>query len=141
MQLKPLLLAALAYTVGTFFWAVLWHVLLLEEVYTTFGYFEGEPSFVLGFVTILIQGLVLSLLYPLVQLSGNPLLRGLKYALFVGIFFWTSHVLAFIAKQQVAQATLFLLLETGYLVVQFGLFGLLVGLIYAKFGGEASSKL
>lgn len=37
-----------AYTVGTFLLAVIRHVLLFEPQYRSFGYFEGEPSFLLG---------------------------------------------------------------------------------------------
>lgn len=46
------------------------------------------------------------------------------------MFFWTSHVLAFVAKQNVPNAVGFVMMETGYLIAQFGLFALLLGFIY-----------
>jgi len=76
------------------------------------------------------QGLILSVLFPLVSLSGTSLIRGLKFAFLIGAFFWTSHVLAFVAKQTINNLGLFVLMETVYLILQFGLFGLLIGLIY-----------
>jgi hypothetical protein len=127
---KKVVTGMLAYTFGTFALAVLWHVVLFETQYQTFGYFEGEPSLLTGLATIVIQGLILSILFPLVHLSGTSLVRGFKFALLIGIFFWTSHVLAFIAKQTVHNPGLFLTMETVYLSLQFGLFGLLIGLIY-----------
>lgn len=130
MKEKRIALSVLAYTVGTFSLAVGWHVLLFEKIYHSFGYFEGEPSFLLGLLAIVIQGTVLSILYPLVRLTGAGIQRGLKYTLLTGVFFWTSHVLAFIAKRSVDGVVLFAVMESIYLVLQFGLFGALLGIIY-----------
>ena len=137
MNAKRIALGTAAYTAVTFPIAVLWHVALFESLYQSFGYFSGEPSFVVGLLTILMQGCILSGLYPLVRLSGRPIARGLKYSAIVGGFFWTSHVLAFVAKQAPNDAPLFIAMETGYLAVQFGVFGVLIGLIYRDLGNEA----
>ena len=45
MKAKKLILGALGYTVCTFVLAVVWHVLLFEETYRSFGYFEGGAEF------------------------------------------------------------------------------------------------
>ena len=137
MDAKRIALGTAAYTVVTFPLAVLWHVGLFKSLYQSFGYFSGEPSFTLGFLTILVQGLILSGLYSFVQLSGRLIARGLKYSAIVGAFFWTSHVLAFVAKQSPNDAPLFIAVETGYLAIQFGVFGALVGLIYRNLDTEA----
>ena len=84
----------------------------------------------LGFISILTQGFILSLLYPYVKFSGSPVVRGTKYAMLLGLFFWTSHVLAFLAKQSVDNAVLFLAMESFYLLLQFGFYGVFIGLIY-----------
>lgn len=130
MDARRIGIGTAAYTFVTFPLAVTWHVVLFKSLYEAFGYFEGEPSFLLGLLTILIQGLILSALYPHVSLSGSGLHRGLKFAAIIGGFFWTSHVLAFVAKQAVAQAPLFMAMETGYLALQFGIFGILISQIY-----------
>ncbi len=130
MNPKKILFGTTAYTIGTFTLAVVWHILIFGDQYRSFGYFEGEPSFVIGFVTILLQGVILSALFPMVKLSGTSILRGIKFSFLVGAFFWTSHVLAFISKQPVQNVELFVAMETVYLALQFGLFGLLIGAIY-----------
>lgn len=130
MNLNPTLTGTLAYTVVTFPLAVTWHVALFKQTYHSFGYFEGEPSFVLGLTTIVIQGFILSLLFPRFNFTGSPTTRGVKYALMMGIFFWTSHVLAFVAKQNVEQEIVFIAMESVYLLFQFGIFGVLLGLIF-----------
>lgn len=130
--MKRIALGTIAYTVGTFALAVLWHIVLFEDRYRSFGYIEDEPNFLLGFTTILIQGAVLSVLFPLVRLADNGVVRGLKFAALTGAFFWTSHVLAFIAKQNVPDTGMFVAMETLYLGLQFGLFGILIGLIHRR---------
>ena len=139
MALKPVLLGTAAYTLVTFPIAIIWHILLFEQFYLTFSYIEGEPSFLLGFTTTLIQGFVLSALYPYVSFAGKPVLRGIKYASVLGIFFWTSHVLAFIAKQSIANPLLFISMESFYLLLQFGIYGVLIGLIYRHHDKKALS--
>lgn len=132
MNHKSTLLGTLAYTLVTFPLAVIWHVVLFEEKYHSFGYFEGEPNFILGMFTIIIQGYVLSLLYPYVKFKGQGIIRGLKYSLLIGVFFWSSHVLAFVAKQVVDSSLSFVAMESFYLLIQFGVYGLLIGKIYSK---------
>ena len=137
MDAKRIALGTVAYTAVTFPIAVLWHVGLFKDLYQSFGYFSGEPSFIAGLLAILVQGAILSGLYPLVRLSGRHTARGLKYSAIVGSFFWTSHVLAFVAKQAPNHVPLFIAMETGYLAVQFGVYGVLIGWIYRDLSNEA----
>lgn len=129
---KSTIYGTLAYTATTFPLAVIWHVVLFEKEYQAFGYFNGEPSFALGFITIVIQGLVLSFLFPFVSFSGGGVKRGLKYSAVLGLFFWSSHVLALLAKQPMFQPLSFALMETFYLLMQFAIYGLCLGVIFNK---------
>ena len=132
MGAKKLILGAAAYTICTFSLAVGWHVLVFKERYESFGYFEGEPNFLVGLATIVLQGILLSMLFPMLRAEGSSFQRGLKFALIAGAFFWTSHVLAFVAKQNVPEVSAFIWMETVYLLLQFGLFGLILGAIHRQ---------
>ena len=123
------ILAALGYVVATFTLAVVWHVGLFEDLYQSFGYFESEPNFLLGLLTIVLQGAVLSGFYGFLH-GRRVQLSAFDYVAIVGGFFWTSHVLAFVAKQSVEQAGLFVAMETFYLVLQFGVYGLILRWVY-----------
>ena len=115
MNRRGVLLGTLGYLVVTSPLAVIWHVFLFESFYRSINYFSEEPNFVLGFVTILIQGCVLSVGYGLVKFAGTAIMRGLKYSLLMGIFFWISHVLASVAKNSLSDTGMFYLGETFYL--------------------------
>lgn len=126
--------ATLAYSAFTFVWAVLWHIVLFRAVYESFGYIDEDPNFALGLLAVVAQGAILSALFLRVNFgSGGAAARGMKFALSAGAFYWTCHVLAFAAKNDAANAPLFYLAETPYLLIQFAVFGFWLGKIYAKF--------
>lgn len=141
MNHRTALFGTLAYALVTFPLAVIWHVVLFEEKYRAFGYFEGEPSFSLGFLTILIQGFMLSFMFPYFNVSGQSISKGVKYSLLAGVFFWSSHVLAFVAKQVVDSSLSFILMESFYLLIQFGVYGVLIGLIDSKLYNKQQADL
>lgn len=66
------------------------------------------------------------------DLQGSSLSRDIKLSLLAVAFFWTSHVLVFVAKQSIGNVTTFGAMETIYLALQFGLFGILLGIIYRE---------
>ena len=101
-----------------------------QKEYETFGYFAGEPNIPVGLATIIIQGVALALIYPLFHTGSAGFVRAFQFVGLMGLFFWTSHVLALVAKQNVPNASGFIAMETGYLAIQFGLFALILGLIY-----------
>ena len=135
---RHLFFSAIVYTITTFLLAILWHIVLFEKQYLAFGYFGEKPNFLLGFLSIAIQGVALSWLYPRVKFSGTGIKRGLKFALCLGVLHWTCHVLAFLAKQETPQAGLYLLMESFYLLLQFGIYGVCVGWIYSAVGSHDS---
>ena len=128
--MTKILLAAAGYVVIVFPLALAWHLGLFKEKYQAFGYFAGEPNVLVGLAAVVTQGVVLSLIYPLFHSGRAGLVRTFQFAGLMGLFFWTSHVLALVAKQNVPLAGGFIVMETGYLVAQFGLFALVLGLIY-----------
>ncbi len=131
-MIKKIILGTLAYTVITFIIAIIWHIVLFEDKYLAFGYFKGEPNMVIGFLTILIQGMVLTYLYNFFSFTGSNLVKSMRYVLIVGLFFWTSHVLALVAKQNIENAIQFILMESFYLTIQFGVFGICLSIINKK---------
>ena len=127
-NMKKVVTAIAGYTIGTFVLAVVWHIVLFKKQYEMFQYIETEPNFALGLSSILLQAIVLSLFYQ--HIHARLQLSAFHYVAVMGIFFWTSHVLAFIAKQDVANAHLFVGMETVYLALQFGLYGLILRWLY-----------
>jgi hypothetical protein len=126
MNWKKPLLATISYTIITFAIAIIWHMVLFESLYLGWGYFGENPGFLLGFLSMVTQGAILSFGYQFLKLSKW------KFVSIAGLYHWTVHVLAFMAKAEVARNIGFFGMETFYLIIQFGLYGLIIGLIWRK---------
>ena len=134
-NIKPITLATLGYLFVTFPVAIFWHLILLKKAYEEIGYIgREEPIFIFGFLAILLQGFIASAAYPIFCRGQYSVWGAIRYALGVGLFFWTSHVLAFAAKGDIQRLDLFLPLETVYLVIQFGVFGIILRTAFRKWG-------
>ena len=136
--MKRFLLGALSYPIIVFPLAVLWHLVVFQSVYNEIGYIgREEPGFLLGFLSIATQGLLLSFLYPRFYQGDPPIKAGLKFGAVAGLFHWTIHVLAFAAKAELGSVELFFVIETIYLAVQFLLTGIVLALIHGRIETEA----
>ena len=72
---------------------------------------------------MVIQGATLSLGLSFLPQYQSSLLSTMIFVFLSGIFFWSSHVLAAMAKHAESRHVSFLALETIYLFFQFLLFG------------------
>ena len=133
MRIKKFLLGAVAYLLVTFPLAFVWHLVAFKEVYDRLGIFNREePIVALGFVVILLQGLLLSYAYPFIYRAGSSMMQGLKFGLFMGLFLWSSQVVAAAAKHEVSSLSTWFAIETAYFAIQFTLVGLAIGLVYSR---------
>lgn len=120
----------LAYLLVTFPLAYFRHLALFQQTYKELGYIgRDEPILAFGFMAIVFQGLILATLYPKVT-AGMSFLRGIvTFAILLGGYHWTTHVLADAAKHPIAPLSTWFGLETAYLAVQFSLGTLVFALI------------
>jgi hypothetical protein len=133
MRAKPFILATMAYLLLVFPLAAVWHMVAFKHIYDELGIFDREePIVALGFLVILIQGLILSLAYPYFYREGKPAKEGLKFGLLAGLFLWSSQVIAAAAKHQVASLGTWFAIETTYFGIQFALVGLAMGMTYGR---------
>lgn len=126
MQLAPykVALGTIGYLVITFPLAYVWHLVAFKTTYDRLGYISrDEPIIAFGFGAILLQGILLSAIYP--QLCrGKSLVAGaLTFLGVMGGYHWTAHVLAAAAKQKIEPLTTWFFIETTYLAIQFTLGG------------------
>ncbi|MCI0527879.1 MAG: hypothetical protein L0Y56_10625 [Nitrospira sp.] len=125
--MKRVVLGAFAYLMITFPLAVVWHIVAFKSIYGSLGYFSREePNFALGFLSVAIQGTLLSYGYPLFCPRNRDIWSAIKYVALAGTFFWTCYVVASAAKQEISSVLLFFTLETAFLLLQFGFFGLVI---------------
>jgi hypothetical protein len=126
------ILGALAYIVPTFPLGYLWHLTIFADYYRSIDVYRDQPILPLGLASMVIQGIVWSLLYERL-FSGESVLRGA--AKFAGIAFpiaWSFMVLAVGAKHHMSSVRGFLLIETAFLLVQYAVTSTLIAAVYSK---------
>ena len=132
--MKKLGLFVVAYFIITMAWAYPWHVVWFHDLYEGWGAITREhPIMTLGIAAVLIQGLVIGYLYPYFNKGdGNPVLRGIKFSLIIGLMTYTAMGFATAAKIQIEPVSQFLLYHTVFQAIQFTLTGAALGLIYGR---------
>jgi hypothetical protein len=141
IQPGKIALGTLAYLAITFPFALVWHLFLFKDTYERLEYFSRkDPIVVLGFAAILVQGVILSFIYPFLCRGKSVIAGASTFALVMGGYHWTMHVLAAAAKHRIEPLTTWFGLETFYLAIQFIAGGFVLALIYRTSSKQAMPR-
>ncbi len=130
-RLLRVLLTALAYVAATFAVQATSHFALNADHYRSIPILRAEPLFVLGFSSMLIQGLLFGLLFPVFDSDRRPIRNGLVFSWAMGLFLASYIALAEAGKYMVPSLASWIGVEAGAAAAQFTLFGVLLGLIHS----------
>ncbi len=127
-------LGVAAYLVPTFPIAYAWHLVWLAPSYEALGIYRPDPIIPFGLASMLIQGVIFSLAYRrFFPARGGAVLRpGLIYGAGLAILSWSFTTLAVAAKNIMGSVPTYLVLETGFTVLQFVVVGPLIALAYRR---------
>ncbi|MDP2206488.1 MAG: DUF1761 domain-containing protein [Alphaproteobacteria bacterium] len=135
MDVKKLSLASLSYVVLSMAIAFPWHMVWFHDVYVKMGAVTRvEPIIPLGLLSMVIQGAVLSYLYPFYFRGGNPIFQGIKFMLIAGLLIYSVMGFATAAKMDINPVSTFLAYHTAFQLIQFVVTGAALGFIYRKKG-------
>jgi hypothetical protein len=121
-----------AYLVPTFAIAFVWHLVLFEPQYHALHIYRADPIIPFGLASMIIQSVVFSGVFPRVfaENRGSTLKDGLLYGLGAGLLSWSFTTLAVAAKHPMASISDYVLLETGFTILQFLVVGPLIALAH-----------
>jgi len=123
-------LAVLAYVVATFGAQAVSHFGVNAAHYAAVTYLRAQPIFVLGVLSMLIQGSIMSYLYAHLSESWQSTGHAVLFAWLVGGILVSYEALAEAAKYSVPSVTSWIAVEVAAGFVQFTLFGALLGWVY-----------
>ena len=125
-------LGVAAYLVPTFPIAYIWHLAVFAPAYEALGIYRPDPIIPFGFASMVIQAIIFSWAYPrLFPGRGSAIWQpGLTYALGLAVLSWSFTTLAVAAKNIMASVPTYLVLETGFTVLQFLIVGPLIALAH-----------
>jgi len=130
--MKKRILAVLAYMLPTFPLGFFWHLTIFADYYKSLNVYREDIIIPFGIASMLIQGIIWSVVYERL-FSGESILRGaLKFALLAYPLAWSFLVLAVSAKHQMASVTGFFLIESAFMLVQYTIVSPLIAAVYVR---------
>ena len=120
-------LLILAYIVPTFSLGFVWHLVLFDTYYKELGIYRDQPIIPFGFGSMLLQAALFAWAFPRVVASPSALSSGMKFAAGAALLSWSFTTLAVAAKHPMMSIPGFMVIETGFTIIQF----LLVGPLWA----------
>lgn len=125
-------LGVAAYLFPTFPIAFVWHLVFFEPNYHALRIYRDDPIIPFGLASMLIQSIIFSWVFPRIFANhrGSVLKNGLLYGLGVGLLSWSFTTLAVAAKQPMSSISDYVVLETGFTVLQFLIVGPLIALAH-----------
>lgn len=129
---KTVALTLLAYVAATFAVQATSHFAINAEHYRAIAFLRAQPIFPLGFASMLVQGAVFALLFPVFHRGGSSIKNGLIFSWLLGSFLASYIVLAEPAKYAVPSLASWIRVEALAAAAQFTLFGVLLGLMHRR---------
>ena len=129
-----------AYVISTFLVQATSHFAISKAHYAAVGFLRAEPVFLLGILSMLVQGVILTHLYRHYAAGASDWMKGWKFGLLTGAFFVSYPALAEPAKYMVPSVSSWMTTEAIAGFVQFSLFGLTVGRLFRTSDTEASRR-
>lgn len=122
-----------AYVAPSFPIAFVWHLIAFASTYHALAMYRDDVIVPFGFLSMLIQGAAFSYTYPRAFVERSAWLRnGLRYGLALALLSWSFTTLAVAAKNVMTSVPTYLMLETGFTVVQFAVVGPLIAFAYRR---------
>ena len=124
--------AMAAYLVPSFVVAVIWHLQAFKPYYDQLEIYREDVLIPLGLASMLIQAAIFAAWYAHQRPTGGVVASGLRFALRAGSLAWSYTVLPVAAKFPMTSIGGFMLIETGFTVVQWALVGPLIALAWSR---------
>ena len=123
-------LAVLVYVVATFATQAVSHFGVNAAHYAAVTYLRPQPVFALGILSMVIQGSIMAYLYAQVPGAGRSIGHAVFFAWLVGGILVSYEALAEAGKYNVPAVGSWIAVELGAGVVQFTLYGALLGWVH-----------
>jgi len=134
------MLSVLAFIIVSFSVQGLNHFLINKAHYGEIEFARAEPILSLGFLTMIIQGLILSLALAKIAPTGTTFRDGLSVSLAFGLFLASYIALAEPAKYAAPSVSSWMITEGIASTIQFVIVGLCITFIHQRFQSDFSKS-
>lgn len=127
---RKLGLSIAAYVVPTFPLGYFWHLVTFHDAYQRLQIYREDILIPFGLASMLIQAVVYAWLYPRLLDTRRDRwpINALRFGAVFGLFQWSLTVLPVAAKNVMTSVPIFMMLETGFTLLQFAVVAPLIAL-------------
>lgn len=130
---KRIVIGALCYLVPTFSLGFVWHLVAFQGYYEALAIYRKDVIIPFGFLSMSIQALLFAWLYARVFAGwSDATWRAVGYAAFGALLSWSFTTIAVAAKNVMSSVPDYLLIESGYTLVQWLIVGPLTVLLLGR---------
>ena len=120
---KRFLLLLAAYVVPTFLLGFVWHLVLFDAYYKQLAIYRDQPIIPFGLGSMILQGVIFAWVYPRLTANATGMSGAFRFAMGAALLSWSFTTLAVAAKSPMTSIGGYMLIETGFTIVQFLLVG------------------
>jgi hypothetical protein len=132
---KRITIGALSYLIPTFALGFVWHLVAFKGYYDALGMYRKDVIIPFGFLSMSIQALLFAWIYARVfAVWADVKWRILGYAAFGAVLSWSFTTIAVAAKNVMSSVPDYLLIESGFTLVQWLIVGPLTVLALRRSG-------
>jgi hypothetical protein len=130
---KRIVVGAVCYLFPTFALGFVWHLVAFKGYYDALEIYRKDVIIPFGFLSMTIQGILFAWLYARVFARWSDVkTRALGYAAFGALLSWSFTTIAVAAKNVMSSVPDYLLIESGYTVLQWLLVGPLTAFLLRR---------
>jgi hypothetical protein len=130
---KRISIGALCYLIPTFALGFVWHLVAFKGYYDALAIYRKDVIIPFGFLSMSIQAVLFAWLYARIFAAwSNATARALGYAAFGTVLSWSFTTIAVAAKNVMSSVPDYLLIESGYTIVQWLMVGPLTVLLLRR---------
>jgi hypothetical protein len=130
---KRIAIGAVSYLIPTFALGFVWHLVAFKGYYEALAMYRKDVIIPFGFLSMSIQAVLFAWVYVRVFAAWSAATsRVVGYAAFGAVLSWSFTTLAVAAKNVMGSVPDYLLIETGYTLVQWFLVGPLTVLLLRR---------
>ena len=136
MNVKKWFLAGLVGFVVMFILSGLWYMLIMDAFYReqVGALLREQYNFIFIVLGYIVMAFLMSYIYPIGYKGGSPVKEGLRFGVLIGLLIWlSSNLILYGAHNMTLSASL---VDSGWHVVEEGIGGLVIALVY----GTAPNK-
>ena len=130
---KRIAIGALCYLIPTFALGFVWHLVTFKGYYDALHIYREDVIVPFGFLSMSIQGVLFAWIYARMFAAwSDATTRALGYAAFGAALSWSFTTIAVAAKNMMSSVPDYLLIESGYTVLQWLMVGPLTVLLLRR---------